>query len=89
MKRYFDRFTIEATKQQAENCSHSGSCDSDIEELLSVPKIANQFKKINPSDIALALKEYGAWDEKELQDIEQNKRRILWIACGDIADGNI
>lgn len=29
------------------------------------------------------LKGLGAWDLDELQDLELNKRRLLWVACLD------
>ena len=86
MEAYFDRFTIKLTKRQALDGSHAGQCDDDIKALLSAPVIRRQFAKINPDAIKAELKEYGAWDETELTDVEQNKARILWIACGNIRD---
>lgn len=82
----FDRFEIEMTKAQAESCSHTGACDSDVLALSKLPKIARQFKKIDPLHIAEELKGYGAWDEEELKDTDQNVQRILWIAAGNIVD---
>lgn len=86
MYTYFNRFEFELTLKQAESGSHPGPCDRDIAELLQVPEIVAQFEKIDPADIAQELKEYGAWDEIELQDHDANRARILWIACGDIAE---
>jgi hypothetical protein len=82
----FDRFEIEMTKAQAENCSHPGACDADVLALSKNPKIIRQIKKIDPSKIAAELKEYGAWDEEELKDTDQNVQRILWIAAGNIVE---
>lgn len=31
---------------------------------------------------------YGAWDAAELADHDANVRRLFWIACGTIADGD-
>jgi hypothetical protein len=78
--------TIEMTIDQAESASHQGDCDEDIAELLKVPKIAAQLDKIGQEQIALALKEYGAWDTEELSDHEQNRRRALWSACCDVKE---
>jgi hypothetical protein len=32
------------------------------------------------------LREYGAWDERELSDDDENWRRIVWIAAGNVKD---
>lgn len=85
---YFDSFSIEMTKRQAESASHSGQCDNDVDLLLQDRRITRQLDKINPDDIRAELKEYGAWDEVELQDDTANRQRIIWIAAGNIADGS-
>jgi hypothetical protein len=83
---YFDRFSIEMTKAQAESASHSGPCDEDVEGLLNTPKLRRQLAKLDPETLRLTLKEYGAWDAEELADHEQNLHRIVWIAAGDISE---
>jgi hypothetical protein len=80
----FNRFELELTEDQARSGSHQGACDEDISYLLTLPEIQAQFEKISVMDIEQELSEYGAWDETELKDHDQNKARILWIACGDI-----
>mgnify|MGYP001615458295 CR=1 FL=1 len=82
----FNRFEIKLTKAQAMQGSHQGPCDLDIRALLAVPAIKRQLNKIPAESLAKELQEYGAWDETELQDHEQNKARILWIACGNIRE---
>jgi len=82
----FNSFELQITKDQALCGSHQGSCDDDVEGLLSLPAIKRQFKKIPPEKIREELKEYGAWDEEELKDEKQNQARILWIACGNIRE---
>lgn len=82
------RIELQITKRQAGIGSHQGQCDADITDLLTVPTIQRQLDKISPELLREELKEYGAWEEEELKDYEQNKARILWLACGDIADGN-
>ena len=84
----FNRFDIQMTKAQAQSASHPGPCDADVEELIKVPEIRRQLAKLEPAKLAEELKEYGAWDDEELADNEQNKRRIIWIAAGNIAEGN-
>lgn len=88
MNTYFDRFTISMTKEQARQCSHAGECIEDVKELARLPEIKKQFKAIDPGDIRAELKEYGTWDENELQDDTENWYRILWIAAGNITHPN-
>jgi len=68
---------------------HNGRCDTDINYLLTVDYIRDQLNKISPALLAEELREYGAWDDEELADHEQNKARILWIACGDIVEQDL
>lgn len=82
------RIELNITKKIASNCSHSGSCDNDVLQSLQIAEIKRQLNKIPADLLASELKEYGAWDSEELLNHEDNKMRILWIACGDIADGN-
>lgn len=82
----FERFTIELTEEQYLSGSHPGSCDNDIAELLQVDEIRAQFETIKPESIRDELKEYGAWDDEELSDDQQNRARILWIACSNIRE---
>lgn len=74
------------TLDQAHSASHQGECDDDVEALVLVPKIARQLKKIAPDKIRAELRECGAWDKVELADDEQNMRRIVWIAAGNIVE---
>jgi len=78
---------ISLTSQDAANCSHSGQCDNDILLTMKKPYIKKQLDALPVDKLAIELKEYGAWDEIELQDHNANLMRILWIAAGDIQDG--
>ena len=82
----FERFEIEMTKDQAHTGSHQGQCDDDVAYLLTIPNICRQLDKIDPILLAAELAEYGAWGDEELQDHEQNKARIVWIAAGNIIE---
>jgi len=68
---------------------HSGACDADIAELMELDSIKAQLFGIAPQVLSEELKEFGAWDKKELSDHNSNLARILWIACGDIQEGEI
>jgi hypothetical protein len=79
---------LNITKSQAAGASHQGACDESVLALSKEKTIARQLAKIDPAILASELKEYGAWDETELADHDQNLQRLLWLACGDINDGN-
>jgi hypothetical protein len=83
------RIALYITKTQAAQGYHSGSCDADIAELMQVPKVRRQLDKLDPALVSEELKEYGAWDEEERKDHEQNKARLLWLACGDIVEQQV
>ena len=80
---------LNITKAQARMASHQGECDDDVETLCNVPAIARQLAKLDPAKVASELREYGAWDNVELADHQQNLRRFVWLAAGDIVEGNI
>jgi hypothetical protein len=70
----------------AKGCTHPGPCDADVKAVSELPYIAEQLRGIDAKDLRTELKEYGAWDEEELVDHQQNLQRIVWLACGDIVD---
>ena len=58
----------------------------DVAALMTVPYVAKQLNAIDPNALVSELKEYGAWDDEQLSDHEENKSRILWIAGGNIRE---
>ena len=82
----FNRFEIQITKDQARICSHQGDCDNDVLIMSRVPAIRRQLAKLDPATLREELSEYGAWDDVELDDHDQNLQRILWLAAGNIRD---
>lgn len=81
------RLELTLTTDDVASGAHSGACDDDIARLLETPRIAEQLAKWDAADVRAELKEYGAWDAIELSDHSANLARMLWLACGDIADG--
>lgn len=84
----FERFQLQMTLAQANGASHQGQCAEGVKALCSLPHIKRQLRKISDDDLASELKEYGAWDEEELQDRVANEERIVWIAAGNIVEEN-
>ena len=80
------RIELQLTHEHARAGYHTGQCDADVEFLLTVPYIAQQLAGIPRDVLADELREYGAWDARELADHGANLARILWLACGDIVD---
>lgn len=78
------RIELRLTKDQARQGSHQGQCDDDITDLRRLPAIRRQLDKIGEALLRDELREYGAWDDEDLADHDQNLSRLLWIACGDI-----
>jgi hypothetical protein len=83
------RIELKMTLEQARSASHQGQCDNDVRELSKVPAIARQLAKIDPAILATELREYGAWDDQELADHDQNLQRLVWIAAGDIVEEHV
>ena len=82
------RIELQMTKRMAQSAAHPGPCDADVRELSDHPKIKRQLARIDPATLRGELREYGAWDTADLADHAQNLQRLLWIAAGDISDGN-
>lgn len=80
------RVNLQIDLKDAKDCSHSGSCDSDIEWLKNCPYIIEQTDKLDNLILADILREYGAWDDGDLLNHDANIDRILWIACCDITE---
>lgn len=80
----FERFEISMTLNEAHQASHPGDCEADVIDLLKTAKIKRQLRKISDADLRDELREYGAWQDEELQDREANEMRIVWIAAGNI-----
>jgi len=79
---------LNITKAQAHTGHHQGQCDRDIADLRRVPSIKKQLDRLDPDRVREVLRDYGAWDDDELSDHDANLDRLLWIACGDIVEGN-
>ena len=89
MKTYiaqFNTFELELPEDVIQGCSHSGRCDDDIENCRLLPEVITALDKLDPVKVRKELEEYGAWDDTELSNHDDNLNRILWIAAGDIQE---
>lgn len=69
-------------------CSHQGQCDDDVKASMELPEVKAELDKIDKEQLVKELSEYGAWSDEELANHEDNLMRILWIAAGNISDGD-
>jgi len=77
---------IQIPLEWAESTHHSGHCDNDVLAVSQEGFIKDFTSALNPDIVRNVLDEYGTWDDEELKDKEENIQRLLWIACGDIAE---
>lgn len=65
-------------KKVIRDAPSQGAFDSYAEYLLQAYNV-----EVTLQDSITFLRSYGAWDNSELQDLQANKARILWLACLD------
>ena len=82
----FEQIELNITKNQALIGYHQGQCADDIAHLRTIPAIRRQLNKLNPETVANELDRWGAWDETELKNHDENLNRLLWLACADIIE---
>lgn len=80
----FNRFEIELPEDAVTDCSHRGECYDDVSHWQTKIDLSH----IADNELSEELSEYGAWDEEELQNREDNEKRIVWIAAGNIKDSD-
>lgn len=80
---YYNRFKLTLPLEAIYEMSGQGDKIDDV--LFWKNRIPNN---INPELIRKELKEYGAWNESELQDDERNWERILWITACNIKESD-
>ena len=77
---------LKLTRSDANACSHSGRCDDDVNAVMLKPYVKRQLAELSPEKLAKELKEYGAWEEDELANHNENLKRWVWISAGDISE---
>lgn len=70
-------------EEAIQDCSASGDMGEAVDFWL-----AELGFDVPEEDARAYLRGYGAWDDDELADHAQNRRRIFWIACCHFADGD-
>ncbi len=75
---------IEFTMGQLRSIPAQGSADDAVRAVSKEPNIKAQTDKWDTLKLVDELQGYGAWDEVELGDHDQNIQRMLWIAACDL-----
>lgn len=78
--------TLSFTRAQVYSVPCQGSADEAVHRLSLMPSILIQFAFISDSSMRSILRPYGAWDDSELEDRQDNIHRLLWLACLDIQE---
>jgi len=78
--------SLNITKAVANECSRSGDNEYNVNYYMSLPKYKKQLSKIDKDELIKELTDYGAWDDDELQNHNDNLQRIFWLSCGNIVD---
>lgn len=74
------------TRAQVYSVPCQGSADEAVHKLSLMPSILIQFAFMSDSFLRSILRPYGAWEDKELEDRQDNIHRLIWIACLDIQE---
>jgi len=77
---------LDIAPEDAEAVAQSGDNLQEVKALMKKPYIKEQLRDLDRKGLKDTLREYGAWDDRELMDHRRNLRRILWIACWDIVE---
>jgi len=77
---------LRLTLKDANLCTHPGDCENDVKGIMNKPYIKKQLAALDKDQLKKELGEYGAWDDEELNDHEQNLVRWVWLSAGDISE---
>ncbi len=80
---YFNRFTLEVPEKAVEDCSRPGQ---DASEAVAYWLDKVDFSHVVNEDIRRELLDSGGWEREELEDNDENKKKILWMAACNIVE---
>jgi len=77
---------LRLTRKDAELLSGSGDQSHNAQMVMQKPYVKKQLDALQPENLAKELNEYGAWDDDELKDHQENLMRWVWLSAGDIIE---
>ena len=75
--------------KHAREVHHPGDCEPDVLRVMQLPYVRRQLERVDSKKLRDELRGYGGWEEEELQDHQENLKRLVWIAGCDIAEGSV
>lgn len=75
---------LEFTEEQVGSVVAIGNAEEWVAALLEDPSIRKQLDEISDDALREELDEYGVWDYIELEDRQENERRLVWLAACDV-----
>lgn len=82
----FEKFETELTKEDVDQCAHTGENDGDVRSVSQHAYITEQLDRIGEAAIRAELKKHGVWSPDDLSNGAENRLRIIWIAAWDILE---
>lgn len=84
----FNRFELNLPIAVVLSCSQPGKDASEYVKaaLRRYPSLLADIRDLDPFLVREELSEYGAWDEEELADDEENAERLVWLAACELKD---
>jgi hypothetical protein len=87
---FFERFALYIAEADArtviEEHARTAACPGDVQLVAALPYVREQLDDLDSADMRAELGEFGAWSPDELDEDEENRRRVLWIACSWIVE---
>ena len=80
------RLVLDLAASHVDFIPRSGPADDAVALLRRDIHLRPQLAALDAAQVRACLQEYGAWDDAELADHDANLSRLLWIACGDVAE---
>lgn len=77
---------IPLTGEQILSICTSGSNDLASEWVSRDEHVAEYMERYSDEQMVNVILEYGAWDEKELTNRQQNIERLVWLLAWDVFD---
>lgn len=85
--KHTDCFELKMRYEDCKNCTHSGSCDYDVECTRNLDYIREQLDKLSNDQLFGYVSEY-IYDD--IEDKENNREWLeqytIWLAAGDLID---
>ena len=80
------KIEIGFTREQASLVPLCGDAEDGCNNLMRNSNVMLQFVLIADDLLAHELRQYGAWDSKQLSNRKDNIQRMIWLACCELRE---